>query len=141
VSTRESPSDVLPHHARKWASTHRATLELIADTFLRDAQWPACSQLQRRVVKEMAEPVALSPLLFSMPKPLGFVNFPDERIVLTMFGLRQTETGSCLVEAVFQMLRLAIKRYQEDDTRCCVVLTYRTSDSAGLRNALSAKSS
>jgi hypothetical protein len=83
---------------------------------LADGEWPRRAELQRLVVRRSEDPPALSEIFDFFPRPLGFVQAPDQRVVLTLAGLQMTRTGRDLTEAFAAVVRLAVERYRSDET-------------------------
>jgi hypothetical protein len=89
-------------------------LELIVEELLRTGSWPSVKALTRRMARE-GRPIALSSVLWTMPKPLGFVETYPDRVVLLVFGLRMTYAGHKLLAGFLSLLRLAVERYAGAD--------------------------
>jgi hypothetical protein len=109
----ETGMDYLPSDARTWVEENRALLGLVVAHLRRDAEWPRRAELQRELLAR-GEPLALRPIFAEMPRLLGFVRDPEDRIVLTLFGLAETDAGLPLVEAFVQCLRVAAARYRDE---------------------------
>jgi hypothetical protein len=103
----------LPSHIAQWAEDNRYVLDLIAERFAAYGTWPRVAELQRQLAISMDPPPALSALLYEMPKPLGFID--REKVVLTLFGLYESEAGRKLVDAFAACVRLAVERYRASD--------------------------
>ena len=114
MSTAES-APWLPDRVRSWSDEHQDVLEAVATAFVGACEWPQRADLQREMATELANPPALQPLLANMPKPLGFVAPPGDRVVLTVFGLQQTTVGRAIVEGFVRALRLSVDRYRNGD--------------------------
>ncbi len=117
-SVRPEPPEpeYLPEQARAWAREHRELLELIVDELLQTGAWPSVKTLTRKLARAN-QPVALSALLATMPKPLGFVEHYPDRVVLLVFGLRMTHSGHKLLAGFHAVLRLAAERYGSEEER------------------------
>jgi hypothetical protein len=106
--------DYLPLGVREWALEHSELLELIVSEFVATGTWPSLSDLSRRLARE-GQPVALRPLFWEMPKPLGLLASNPERVVFSIFGVRMTRTGESLLMGFMEILALAAERYAGDD--------------------------
>lgn len=108
--------EYLPEPAQAWGREHRELLELIVDELLQTGAWPSVKALTRKLARAN-QPVALSALLATMPKPLGFVEHYPDRVVLLVFGLRMTHSGHKLLAGFHAVLRLAAERYASEEAR------------------------
>jgi hypothetical protein len=105
-----SPADYLPEDSITWATEHSELMELIVGELLRTGEWPTSSALSRDLARQ-GRPVPLSSIAREMPKPLGFLENQDSRIVLLLFGLRLTTAGQVLLDGFFELLTTARERY------------------------------
>jgi hypothetical protein len=103
----------LPSDAQEWIKNHRALLDAVAENLCRDGEWPRRTALQRESLAR-DEPVALAPIFAAMPRLVGHVHSPDERVVLTLFGLAETAAGRRLLDAFVRCLRMAATRYRDE---------------------------
>ncbi len=108
--------DHLPDEARAWAREHRELLEMIVEELLQTGTWPSVKALTRKLARGN-QPIALSRVLGTMPKPLGFVDHYPDRVVLLVFGLRMTHAGHKLLAGFLATLRLAADRYAGEEER------------------------
>lgn len=106
----------LPEDARAWAREHRELLEVIVEELLHMGAWPSVKALTRKSARGN-QPIALSCVLGTMPKPLGFVDHYPDRVVLLVFGLRMTHAGHKLLAGFLATLRLAADRYGGEEER------------------------
>ncbi len=118
ASTAPTP-DYFPEHIRRWADEHQPLLELVVADFVATGEWPAISDLTRRLARQ-GQATPLRDLFWSIPRPLGFVDYNPERIVLFLFALRVTEAGGPVLGAFNIVLRLAIERFESDEARAVV---------------------
>ena len=117
----------IPEHIRAWAAQHRGLLERVVCDFLDTGTWPDLSELTRALAAE-GQPLALREIFFYMPKPLGWIDHNPERVRLTAFALRLTETGQPLLEGLVAILRLAVERYPKGADEAVI----RQADVAGV---------
>jgi hypothetical protein len=113
----------LPQDALDWSAANADLLDLIVERLLDEGQWPRRADLQRLLVRRSSNPPALGALFDQLPRALGFVQQPDQRIVLTLAGLHLSSRGRVLTEAFVQLLRLATERYSaaESNGEPCIM--------------------
>lgn len=105
-----SQPDYLPEESVAWAAEHSELMELIVQELLRTGTWPMTTTLSRDLARQ-GRPAPLSGVAREMPKPLGFLQNQDGRIVLLLFGLRLTAAGQVLLDGYFELLATARERY------------------------------
>jgi hypothetical protein len=105
-----SQPDYLPEETLAWAAEHSELMELIVEELLGTGAWPTSTALSRDLARQ-GRPVPLSSIAREMPKPLGFLENQDSRIVLLLFGLRLTSAGQVLLDGFYELLATARERY------------------------------
>ncbi len=110
VSSSAREPDYLPDYAVNWAREHGTAFSRIVEEALATGEWPARSQLQRKLIQG-GEDIVLGEALEAFPKPLGFENSHPEQIVILIFGLALVPAADALLAAFASVLRLALDRY------------------------------
>jgi hypothetical protein len=105
----------LPPYVQEWSARNRMVLDLVIGEFLKGCEWPQRAPLQRSLARDISPPPDLSAISSEIPPPLGFVAPPDDRIVLTLFGIERTELGRFIVEGFVRALRRAVAIYRTAD--------------------------
>jgi hypothetical protein len=103
----------LPDSARSWSCQNHEILDAVVAAFVGDGEWPERARLQRELATQRTSPPALTSVFAGMPRVLGFLNPPGDRIVLTVFGLERTTLGRLVLEGFVTALRLSVTRYQD----------------------------
>jgi hypothetical protein len=99
--------------AQTWAEHHRELLEAAWAGFEGTSEWPQIERLQRDF-ERLGMDIDVGRLGFDMPGALGFVE--QEALILRVRALSFVPAAADVLEAWAAAVRLAYRRYVEDDT-------------------------
>jgi hypothetical protein len=109
-----SQPDYLPRAILEWANRYSWLLDEVASRWLSDMEPPKRSDLQQELMARGSD-VYIADILSEMPTPLGWIESSDQRIVLTLFGLRVTPCMSERLAGLGELVALAVERYRTND--------------------------
>lgn len=115
-------------HAERWARSHRRFLGLVHMRFEQSGDWPNAARLQREVT-HVHDDLDVIGCAESLPRRLGSY-LPDGRIALSVRALAHVDDADDLIGGFLRALRLAVRRYREDEGSPSPVL--READLANL---------
>jgi len=111
----------LPPAILEWAEANRWLLEDTASRWLDCGQPPRRADLQQALMAT-GQDVYLAGILQEMPTPLGWTESHQQRVVLTLFGLRMAPCMSEVISGLGPLVALAVARYRESGSRACISL-------------------
>jgi hypothetical protein len=101
--------DYLPPAMLDWAERYAWLLDSVASQWLDGVEPPKRADLQQALMASGSD-VYLADILHEMPQPLGWVESQDQRIVLTLFGLRVTPYMRQRLIGLGPLVALAVDR-------------------------------
>jgi hypothetical protein len=108
--------EYLPPIVLDWAGQHAWLLDEIAVRWLRSGEPPGRPELQHDLLARGVD-IYLAEVLEAMPRPLGWIEPSEQRIVLTLFGLRVTPcVHKQIVGGLGRLVALAVDRYRANGT-------------------------
>jgi hypothetical protein len=110
----EAWPNFIPAQFVEWAGGHRELIETIVQALQRTGEWPLTSALTRESVRR-GRAQQVEEIVFHMPQPLGFRSPSPQRAVLSLFGLRLSESGAPLLAGFYETLALARGRFEAED--------------------------
>jgi hypothetical protein len=110
MTVSEDLPDYLPSATVQWAVEHGELLDLVAADFLSQGAWPEITVMTKRLAAA-GRPIALRNIFWEMPKPFGWIDNSEDRIKLSLFGLRFARPARPLLEGYVRVLRLAVERF------------------------------
>jgi hypothetical protein len=105
-------TDYLPRAFVDWAQEYAWLLDEICGRWLRTGESPKRADLQQALMADGRD-VYVAGVLHDMPRPLGWTEPQDQRVVLSLFGLRLTPAAQELLEGLGPLVALAVARYRE----------------------------
>jgi hypothetical protein len=114
-----SQLDYLPPAMLDWAETYAWLLDEIASQWLAAMDPPKRADLQQALMARGSD-VYLADVLHEMPTPLGWIESQDQRIVLSLFGLRVTPCMKQRLAGLGGLVALAVSRYRTGGPRASI---------------------
>ncbi len=111
-----SRPDYLPSAFVDWAQEYAWLLDEICGRWLRTGEPPKRADLQQALMADGRD-VYVAGVLHDMPRPLGWTEPQDQRVVLSLFGLRLTPAAQELLAGLGPLVALAVARYRESGSR------------------------
>jgi hypothetical protein len=108
-------SDLPPQHldddSHRWAIANTRFLNIVFEAFDREADWPPLHDLQQELA-QAGDRIDLGGIAVTLPPSLGQRDGgPEERIRLSVFGLRYVDDAAVLLNDFMRVVRLAVERY------------------------------
>ena len=112
-------ADYLPPAIVHWAQTYSWLLDDIASSWLNTGEAPRRADLQQTLMAA-GHDVYIAGILHDMPTPLGWIESQDQRVVMSLFGLRATPCMRQALSGLGPLVALAVARYRESGSRASI---------------------
>jgi hypothetical protein len=119
LSDVSSDTDYLPAAIVDWAETYSWLLDDIASIWLSTGESPRRADLQQTLMAA-GHDVYLAGVLHDMPTPLGWVESQDQRVVISLFGLRAAPCMQQTLTGLGPLVALAVARYRQSGSRASI---------------------
>jgi hypothetical protein len=111
LSSVSPQPDYLPPAMLDWVDRYAWLLDQVATRWLDAVEPPKRADLQQALMASGSD-VYLADVLHKMPTPLGWIESQDQRIVLSLFGLRVTPCMEQRLAGLGRLVTLAVSRYR-----------------------------
>jgi len=106
--------DYLPGPMLAWAEANTWLLDTVAAAWLATGEAPKQADLQQQAMA-LGLDIWIGGVLEQMPKPLGWVDGGDRRLVLSIIGLRLTPCMAEPMRGLGPLVALAVERFRTGD--------------------------
>jgi hypothetical protein len=119
LSSVNSRPDYLPPAMLDWAERYAWLLDEVASRWLDAIEPPKRADLQQALMARGSD-VYLADVLHEMPTPLGWIESQDQRIVLSLFGLRVAPCMKQQLVGLGGLVAIAVSRYRTSGPRASI---------------------
>jgi hypothetical protein len=109
----------LPSAFVKWAEEHSWLLDEVASSWLKTGEPPKRTNLQQTLMAA-GHDIWLAGILHEMPTPLGWIESQDQRVVLSLFGLRVAPCTQQRLSGLGPLVALSVARYRESGSQAFI---------------------
>lgn len=109
----------LPPAIVEWAEEYAWLLDEVASSWMKTGEWPKRADLQQTLMAAGYN-VYVAGILHEMPTPLGWIESPDQRVVISLFGLRVAPFMQQRLTALGPLVALSVARYRESGSRAAI---------------------
>lgn len=119
LSGVSSDTAYLPPAIVEWAEEYSWLLDEVASSWMKTGEWPKRADLQQTLMAA-GHDVYVAGILHEMPTPLGWIESPDQRVVISLFGLRVAPCMQQRLTALGSLVALSVARYRESGSRAAI---------------------
>lgn len=119
LSRVSSGAEYLPPAIVAWAEEYSWLLDEVVSSWLKTGESPKRADLQQ-VLMAAGHDAYVAGILHEMPTPLGWIESQDQRVVLSLFGLRVAPYMQQRLTGLGPLVALSVARYRESGSRAAI---------------------